>query len=66
MVVQQLVANFGVLAGEDEHTLLYHLASTQICLLLQVFLDFLLCIPVPYNEKDNFCGVNFKRSCRFS
>ena len=32
MVVQQLVANFGVLAGEDEHTLLYHLASTQICL----------------------------------
>ena len=22
----------------------------QICLLLQVFLDFLLCIPVPYNE----------------
>ena len=24
----------------------------QICLLLQVSLDFLLCTPVPYNEKD--------------
>ena len=29
----------------------------QICLLLQVSLDFLLCIPVLYNEKDIFFGV---------
>ena len=27
----------------------------HIWLLLQVSLDFLLCIPVPYNEKDIFC-----------
>ena len=29
----------------------------QTCLLLQVSLDFLLCIPVLYNEKDIFFGV---------
>ena len=31
----------------------------QIFLLYQVSLDFLLCIPVPYNEKDIFLGVSF-------
>ena len=29
----------------------------EICLLLQVALDFLFCIPVPYNEKDIFFGL---------
>ena len=43
----------------------------QICLLLQVSLDFLLCIPVPYDEKGVvffffFFGVNSRRSCRSS
>ena len=38
----------------------------QICLLLQVSLDFLLCILVPYNEKDIFFGVSSSGSCRFS
>ena len=28
----------------------------QTCPLLQVFLDILLCIPVPYDEKDIFLG----------
>ena len=36
----------------------------QICLLLQVFLDFYFCILVPYKEKDIFLGVSSKRSCR--
>ena len=30
----------------------------------QVFLDFLFCIPVPYNEKDIFLVFSFERSCR--
>ena len=34
--------------------LLHSVLQGQICLLLQVFLDFLLCIPVPYDEKDIF------------
>ena len=34
--------------------LLHSVLRGQICLLLQVFLDFLLFIPVPYNEKDLF------------
>ena len=37
--------------------LLHSVLQGQICLLLQVFLDFLLCIPVPYNEKDIFVCV---------
>ena len=38
----------------------------QICWLFQVFLHFLLCIPVPYNEKDIFGGISSWRSCRSS
>ena len=34
--------------------LLHSVFQGQICLLLQVFLDFYFCIPVPYNEKDIF------------
>ena len=37
--------------------LLHSVFQGQICLSFQVFLDFLLCIPVPYNEKDIFWGV---------
>ena len=37
--------------------LLHSVLQSQICLLFQVFLDFLPCIPVPYNGKDNFFGV---------
>ena len=37
--------------------LLHSSFQGQICLLLQVFLDSLLCIPVPYNERDIFFGV---------
>ena len=43
----------------DQCVLLALLCSVlqgQICLLLQVFLDFYFCIPVPYNEKDIFFG----------
>ena len=36
--------------------LLHSVLQCQICLLLQVFLDFLLLIPIPYNEKDIFSG----------
>ena len=32
--------------------LLHSVFQSQIFLLLQVFLDFCFCIPVPYNEKD--------------
>ena len=38
----------------------------QICLLLQVFLDFLLLHSSPYDEKDIFLGLSSKRSCRSS
>ena len=49
--------------------LLHSVLQGQICLLLQVFLDFLLlhsrcflasyfCIPVPYNEKSIFLGYS--------
>ena len=31
----------------------------QICLLLQVSLDFLFCIPVPYNEETIIFGCLF-------
>ena len=34
--------------------LLHFVLQGQICLLLQVSLDFLFCIPVPYNEKNIF------------
>ena len=37
--------------------LLHSVLQGQICLLLQVSLDFLLFILVPYNEKDIFFGV---------
>ena len=37
--------------------LLRFILQGQICLLLQVSIAFLLCIPVPYNEKDIFWGV---------
>ena len=36
--------------------LLHSVFQSQICLLLQEFLDFCFCIPVPYNEKDIFFG----------
>ena len=36
--------------------LLHSVFQGLICLLLQVFLDFLLCIPVRYNEKGIFFG----------
>ena len=36
--------------------LLHSVLQSQICLLLQVFLDFHYFIPVPYNEKDIFFG----------
>ena len=36
--------------------LLRFVLQGQICLLLQVSLDFLLCIPFPYDEKDIFLG----------
>ena len=45
--------------------LLHSIFQGQVCLLLQVFLDFLFCIPVPYNEKDIYFGCS-KRSCRSS
>ena len=38
-------------------SLLHSILQDQICLFLQVFLDFLLFHPVPYNEKDIFFGV---------
>ena len=41
--------------------LLQSVLQGQICLLLQVFLDFLICIPVPYNEKDIFFGCQFQK-----
>ena len=37
--------------------LLHSVFQGQICLLLQVFLAFYFCIPVPYNEKDIFFWV---------
>ena len=40
--------------------LLHFVLQGQTCLLLQVSLDF--CIPVPYDEKDSFFGVNSRRS----
>ena len=46
--------------------LLHSVLQGQICLLLQVFPDFLLCIPVPYNEKDIFLVASSRRSCRSS
>ena len=36
--------------------LLHFVLQGQTCLLLQVSLDFLLCIPVPYTETDIFWG----------
>ena len=44
--------------------LLHFVLQGQICLLLQVFLDFLICIPVPYNENVIFWGVSSRRSNR--
>ena len=35
---------------------LHSVLQSQIFLLLKVFLDFVFCIPVPYNEKDIFWG----------
>ena len=40
--------------------LLHSIFQGQICLLLQVFLDFLLCIPVPYMKSTSFLGVILK------
>ena len=39
--------------------LLHFVLQGQICLLLQVSVDFLLSILVPYNEKDIFFGCLF-------
>ena len=41
--------------------LLHSVLQGQICLLLQVSLDFLLCILVPYNEKDILFGCQFQK-----
>ena len=38
--------------------LLHSTFQGQIYLLLQVFLDFYFCIPVPYDEKDIFLGIS--------
>ena len=46
--------------------LLHFVLQGQICLLLQVALDFLFFNPVPYNEKDMFLAVSSRRSCRSS
>ena len=40
--------------------LLHSVFQGQICLLLQVFLDFLLLHSSPYNEKDIFLGVSLE------
>ena len=37
--------------------LLHSVLQVQICLLLQVFLDFLVCIQDPYDEKEMFFWV---------
>jgi len=37
--------------------LLHFVLQGQICLLLQVSLHFLLCIPISYDEKDIYFGV---------
>ena len=37
--------------------LLHFIFQGQIRLLLQVTLDFLFCVPVPYNETDIFWGI---------
>ena len=41
--------------------LLHSVLQGQICLLLQVFLDFLLLHSSPYNEKDIFWGCYSKK-----
>ena len=41
--------------------LLHFVLQGQTCLLLRVFLDFLLFIPVPYNEKYIFWGCQFQK-----
>ena len=48
--------------------LLYFVLQCQIYLFLQVSLDFLLFIPVPYDEKGIFFffGVSSGRSCKSS
>ena len=46
--------------------MLHSVLQGQFCLLLQVFLDFLLCTPVPYNEKTSLLGVSSRRSCMSS
>ena len=49
------------LSDLTELTPLYTCSPGQTCLLPQVSLDFLLCIPVSYNEKDIFFwGVSFE------
>ena len=42
-------------------TLLRSVLQGQTCLLLQEALDFLLFIPVPYDEKDTFFWYSFKK-----
>ena len=46
--------------------MLHFVLQGQICLLLQYLLTSYFCIPVPYNEKDIFFGVSFRRSHRYS
>ena len=41
--------------------LLHFVLQGKTCLLLQVSLDFLLFIPVPYDEKDIFFWYSFKK-----
>ena len=37
--------------------LVHFVLQGQICVLLQVALDFYFCIPVPYNKEDIFLGL---------
>ena len=41
--------------------LLHLVLQGQICLLLQVSLHFLLCIPISYDEKDIYFGYQFQK-----
>ena len=47
--------------------LLHFVLQGQSCLLLQIFLDFYVCIPVPYLKKmTSFLDASSRRSCRSS
>ena len=50
-----------VLAKLLAFALLHFVFQGQTCLLLQVSLDFLICIPVPCDEKDIFYQYQFQK-----